>query len=658
VKSDAPGSDLPTSLTGHVIAVPDFPRVSRTHATRLNPYLLTHGTPPCPDSACFSYKPLWVSILESYQMSATATRPTASLTVTPTQNTAPVLDFRCLYTFDLRRKQKRWQDGLARFHTFNKRVMVYDEPRNFIGDTHWREAEPIQDGDELQLDKGVLIQVGEPTGKMDQDISGLFEKRRAKEMESEGSSPARAPVTQTAPSSMAKGSTTAPSQLRPKTLNALLGTPKGRIGRATLPEKSPFEVRRASGAENDIVERPTKRQRIMTPSEKVSTSNHIPTPNSPQDPKPARSNHAIHNSPKPTKRQLPQATEKATPPVAKHGGRKDLPAQGVEKGKARVRKSTAEASRPHRSPDRAKRSPHQLPKQPQSRQRASPEVIIVDSDDKADASDEPAPQGARLRIATSKPRKKLMYKDLLPPVQPAQQATDRPPDASITRKKEGSLPRTPKTSKERAAESQEGPLSQYHREQRIRLRQRLKKHDQKARQTNHAVEQPLSDEPQPLFISDDELPAPLPDHPGPSTHPGSPQPTPDSPSPAPSPHSPHQAPSSSPPPTQNANLKPPAPPKPPNNPLTTLPPSLPPAKPPSPSHSHSKPSQRSHSAVTPSKANQKRTLRKTVSDTSTLGAIPPKAITGAGIRGEGEAAPDAWSREAWDLFGFGREVFC
>lgn len=634
-------------------------------------------------------------------MSATATRPTASLTVTPTQNTAPVLDFRCLYTFDLRRKQKRWQDGLARFHTFNKRVMIYDEPRNFIGDTHWREAAPIQDGDELQLDKGVLIQVGEPTGKMDQDISGLFEKRRAKEIVSEGSSPVRAPVTQTAQSSTARGSTMAPSQLRPKTLNALLGTPKGRIGRATLPDKSPFEVRRASGAENVGAERPAKRQRIMMPSEVVSTSSHLPTAKLPQDPKPARLTDVVHESPQPTKRQLPLAREKAAPATGRNGGRKELPAHGVTKRKARVRKATAEASCAHNISERGKRSPRQMPHQSESRQKASPEVINVDSDDKPEVSEVPAPPGARLKIVSSKTRKKLMYKDLLPPAQPAQQAARKLSDATLTRKKEHSRP--PTTSKEKTTESEEGPLSQYHREQRIRLRQRLKKHDQKNRYTNHETEQSLGDEPQPLFISDDELPAPLPDHPGPEKPIGSPQTTPDSPSNTPPPHSPPQAPPDSPPPTHNAarelttmdaillpqpkprqhpsapahpplpppqeqpppppipatNPRPPDPPKPHLHPTPALPTVIPPhPRPPRP-RPYAKLFQRSFSAITTSKTHQpvKRTLKKTVSDTAAMGAVPPKDITGAGMKAQGEAAPDPWSREAWDLFGFGREMF-
>jgi hypothetical protein len=34
--------------------------------------------------------------------------------------------------------------------------MVYDVPRNFIGDTHRRDEGSVQDGDELELEKGRL----------------------------------------------------------------------------------------------------------------------------------------------------------------------------------------------------------------------------------------------------------------------------------------------------------------------------------------------------------------------------------------------------------------------------------------------------------------------------------------------------------------------
>ncbi|THC94042.1 hypothetical protein EYZ11_006484 [Aspergillus tanneri] len=72
---------------------------------------------------------------------------------------------------------KRWQDGYLRFHTFNKRVMAYDTTGNFIGDLHWRQDESVQDGDELELDRGVLIQVCESVEKTETDLSALYTKR-------------------------------------------------------------------------------------------------------------------------------------------------------------------------------------------------------------------------------------------------------------------------------------------------------------------------------------------------------------------------------------------------------------------------------------------------------------------------------------------------
>lgn len=103
---------------------------------------------------------------------------TASMNVPHTQNTAPVLEFRCLFTQDLRRKQKRWQDGRLKFHTFNKRIMVYDDRSNFVGDTHWREDSDFAEGEELELERsGTLVEVGECVGRRDQDLTELVDKR-------------------------------------------------------------------------------------------------------------------------------------------------------------------------------------------------------------------------------------------------------------------------------------------------------------------------------------------------------------------------------------------------------------------------------------------------------------------------------------------------
>ncbi|TKA37321.1 hypothetical protein B0A54_11306 [Friedmanniomyces endolithicus] len=190
---------------------------------------------------------------------------TPSLSIPQTQNTAPVLEFNCLYTHDLRRKAKRWQDGFLRYHTFNRRIMVYDVPRNFVGDVHWTAGEALQDGDEVMLEKdGVMVQVSEAVGQTETDLTGLLNSRKRVGSERGSSPPARGPQTpaaRTVDASMARP----PTQLKHRSLNALLGTPKGPIGKAAM-SKSPFELRHDE-VENHGWEggRPPKRQRIDEP---------------------------------------------------------------------------------------------------------------------------------------------------------------------------------------------------------------------------------------------------------------------------------------------------------------------------------------------------------------------------------------------------------
>ncbi|KAJ5908262.1 hypothetical protein N7495_000944 [Penicillium taxi] len=92
------------------------------------------------------------------------------------QTTASVIKFRCLFTHDLRRKSKRWQDGYLQYHTFNKRIMVYDENSNFVGDQHRQTVSELQEGDELELEM-CLVEVGETMSTTHSDISNFFEKK-------------------------------------------------------------------------------------------------------------------------------------------------------------------------------------------------------------------------------------------------------------------------------------------------------------------------------------------------------------------------------------------------------------------------------------------------------------------------------------------------
>lgn len=192
-------------------------------------------------------------------MTAT-TRSTPSLVVAPTQNTAPVFEFRCLFTHDLRKKKKIWHDGSLRFHTFNRRVMVYDDSKNYIGDAHWRETGDFTEGEELRLDKGVMVEVGEQIGHTDTDLGPVILEKRHLELPV---SPPRMPFSINPQSSVPRLAGTV-HQARPKSLAAVLGASQGPIGRARLPARSPFEQRQSDirGRPEALEERPAKKPRI------------------------------------------------------------------------------------------------------------------------------------------------------------------------------------------------------------------------------------------------------------------------------------------------------------------------------------------------------------------------------------------------------------
>ncbi|KAF2144326.1 uncharacterized protein K452DRAFT_267627, partial [Aplosporella prunicola CBS 121167] len=175
--------------------------------------------------------------------------------------TAPVHEFRCLYTHDLRRKQKRWQDGFLKFHTFNKRVMVYDQPRNYIGDTHWKDGDTLVEGDELALENGVIVQVGEAVATTETDLTPILQKKKPREPATLAT-----PIRSNLPTPGVRSSGLRIPSQRPlhRPLTALLGTPKGAQGRAMVPVKSPFEERRAKmDQENEWAsERAAKRLKV------------------------------------------------------------------------------------------------------------------------------------------------------------------------------------------------------------------------------------------------------------------------------------------------------------------------------------------------------------------------------------------------------------
>ncbi|KFZ13570.1 hypothetical protein V501_03650 [Pseudogymnoascus sp. VKM F-4519 (FW-2642)] len=203
--------------------------------------------------------------------------PAAPTAIPLTQNTAPVIEFRCLFTSDIRRKQKRWQDGRLKFHTFNKRVMVYDERLNFVGDTHWHDYH-IDEGEELELDRAaILVQVADCLGSRDQDLTELLDHRTKQREERAAvrrpsSSPAEVPFDNLRIARQPTGY----SKLSQKPLSALLGTPTGHHGRALLPTTSPFEDRqKEQRQERDTQERPSKRRKAESTYSKAGYAQNL-----------------------------------------------------------------------------------------------------------------------------------------------------------------------------------------------------------------------------------------------------------------------------------------------------------------------------------------------------------------------------------------------
>ncbi|KAI1181058.1 hypothetical protein F4777DRAFT_153 [Nemania sp. FL0916] len=188
----------------------------------------------------------------------------------PAATTAAVREHACLFTHDLRRKQKRWQDGRLKYHTFNRRVMVYDDRGNFVGDVHWRHDYDLDDGEDLELERGgIMVQVGECVGRRDQDLSDLIDKRAQERAQRQAAAAARRPPA--APVTPLHG--TKPPSLRQKHLHDVIGAPSGHHGRAVVPTESPYEERQqrqthaqAQASSDDA--RPAKRQRrdISPPS--------------------------------------------------------------------------------------------------------------------------------------------------------------------------------------------------------------------------------------------------------------------------------------------------------------------------------------------------------------------------------------------------------
>lgn len=405
--------------------------------------------------------------------------------------------------------------------------MVYDVSRNYIGDMHWRENEILHDGDEFELDRGVLIQVGEATGSIDQDLTGLFEKRKkAPEMAVHEEVQSQPIVVSTA-----RLTAVQPSQLRPKTLNALLGTPKGRLGRAAFPSKSPHELRTESENLCWDQDRPAKRQRIESQLERrVQTNRTLP-----------RLEHANPQAPHEGMNGLvvgavfdKRHEEKLLPTNLRDSGRPNagdpvemLPSLGGPRRQLAnddevsqriiepLSKKRSSASGSSESAAQQKRRSHQdvqvSPRATKDPRRPSHELetgyastsaitkpIEITSGEDATPTNEAPKQRAKLQMASRKPRRKLMYRDLLP--QESSGVNQSSDESSLLERSSSKRSSSSKPEKQRR-----DPMTASHKEEQDRSKDRLNRHRAKEIQRNTEREQFCGDAPQDLFLSQEPI---------------------------------------------------------------------------------------------------------------------------------------------------------
>ncbi|KAL8996004.1 MAG: hypothetical protein Q9169_004384 [Polycauliona sp. 2 TL-2023] len=468
-------------------------------------------------------------------MTSTIYPSSSNLTIPSTQNTAPVLSYNCLYTHDLKRKAKRWQDGFLKYHTFNKRIMVYDVPRNFIGDTHWREPEPIQDGDELRLEKGILIQVGEEVKveRTETDLTELLGKRKPKPA-CDGpslplpvalSTPTRPQPSFTNHSTPDAATLIVNSQLRPKTLNALLGRPKGPVGRAFIPSRSLAEERR--GKENRPVDgmRSPKRRKIQHPVDSSPTSPHPVNRRNKAVPTAATTatrstiSSTVTN---PTNNNVSKAASKALSDTTHHDSSILLPGKSGTGEMLQSRRADQQTNRltpdpnnveiiedssPVHGPARGRlvqstrqkrkgvrvQSGGQKNRPGEGKKSQEPSNHISEGRQSIyetrralseDFEDGPRPEN-RLRIASSKPRRKLMYQDL-PPQKPPPRDTVESAESRNPRKE---MPNRPSS---KSYDKRPGPsVSLFHQAQQDRLDARLSRRKHIETIVENHTEEPL-----------------------------------------------------------------------------------------------------------------------------------------------------------------------
>ncbi|MCJ1353777.1 MAG: hypothetical protein MMC33_003764 [Icmadophila ericetorum] len=376
-----------------------------------------------------------------------AVSPLSSSTVQLTQNTAPVFEFRCLYTRDIRKKKRQFHDGVLRYHTFNKRIMLYDVEMNYIGGGHRSGTEAVMEGCEFELDKGFIVQVEEPTGITETDLTGLLDRKKEATARNVRAVHKGSPESATSPSpgyfAPTARSVGANVPLAPKTLNNILGTLRGKYGRAMLPPKSPYEERYIIEGRYQGENRPAKRQKLDTgPVHNVGAVSGYGTreqgtirPNVVRAPALVPQSHAIADAqislnklgPTNTSKCLPQQSN--NPAVNTSTGLSDyefqcLPAKPKKtlNDRSCSEQAISDIGLRDQSPQRATNLPR-----PATEKEKQHEVMNA------------------LRFASNKPRRKLMCRDLLPSLKdsypsPLKERRNAPSDLGPVRKRRKGKP--------------------------------------------------------------------------------------------------------------------------------------------------------------------------------------------------------------------------
>lgn len=310
--------------------------------------------------------------------------------------------------------------------------MVYDDAKNLVGSLHYRSQDDFVEGLELSLDSHVLVQVEEKLSESTTDLTPLLSRQKQ-----DGADNFVKPVPPTR--ATLSRINAANSQIKPKSIKELLAGSQGSIGRARLPNKSPYEERHPPTETQPPEPEPELKRRKIIPDKE----NRVEVPQSIR-PSTRRKIPVVHNQPSPPSAIVDIPSDDEVIPLPRKGGnitrtQAILPGSseatllppnltGIAKRSLAV-PATAEPKR-HKKNQRiqsevAPQPKEQAAKKPKksgeepagnpSKPSSAPPARLKTSTAKSSISQIRHPAGPRssLKFAAEKSRPKLMYRALL-----------------------------------------------------------------------------------------------------------------------------------------------------------------------------------------------------------------------------------------------------